>query len=39
MGIQRNFAEGTFAWKSKEKQAFLWYFSRLIVSLHRNQMI
>ena len=29
-----DFAEGTHARKSKEKQAFLWYFSRLIVPLH-----
>ena len=29
------FAEGTFARKNKEKQAFLWFFPRLIVPLQR----
>ena len=28
------FAEVTFARKNKEKQAFLWFFPRLIVTLH-----
>ena len=34
--LNRNFgfAEVTFARKNKEKQAFLWFFPRLIVTLH-----
>ena len=27
------YADNTYAWKSKQKQAFVWYFTRLIVSL------